>query len=255
MSTTAAVPPAAPEPAPLSTAGRIVNTFVAPSKTFLDLKRKTTWASWVAPWLVIAAISVGYGMVVASKVGFEQVFENNLSAAPKQAEQLEKLPTEQRAQQVKVSVAFTKGITYGFSILVLIGAVIVAAMLMATFNFGVGAELNFKTSLAIVMYSHLATSLTDLLAMISVLAGTDPEGFFIQNPIATNIAYFMNPADSPALYTLLASLNLFSVWKWSLYAIGFSCVSKMTKGTTLTVTFGWFLVITLFQVGMAALFN
>jgi len=254
MSTTP-VSPATPESAPLSAAGRILNLFIAPSTTFRDLKRNTTWTSWVAPWLLIAAISVGYALVVANKVGFERVLQNNMSAAPKQAEQIEKLPPDQRAQQVKVSLAFTKAITYGFSLLVLVGAIIVASMLMATFNFGVGAEVSFKTSLAIVMYASLTGALADILAMASVLAGADPEGFFIQNPIATNPAYFMNPADAPVLYAFLASLDVISMWKWVLYAIGFSCVSKMNKGTTLIVAFAWFLLISLIQVGVAALFN
>ncbi|MGH9556020.1 MAG: YIP1 family protein [Terriglobales bacterium] len=254
MSTTAA-PPAAPEPPPLSAVGRIVNTFVAPTKTFLDLKRKTTWTSWVAPWLLIVAVSVGYALVVGNKVGFERVVQNNMNAAPKQAEKIEKLPPDQRAQQLTISLAFTKAITYGFSLLVLVGAVMVAALLMASFNFGAGAEVSFKSSLAIVMYSSLTGAVSDVLAMASVLAGADPEGFFIQNPIATNPAYLMNPADSPALYAFVASLDVISIWKWVLYAIGFSCVSKMNKGTTLAVAFAWFLLITLIQVGFAAAFN
>ncbi len=254
MSTPAASP-AAPEPEPLSAAGRILNIFFAPSKTFFDLKRKTTWTSWVAPWLVIAAMSVGYATVVAKKVGFEQVLQNNLEASPKQAEQVEKLPPEQRAQQMKISLAITKAITYGFSLLVLVGAVLVGAILMATFNFGAGAQVSFKTALAIVMYSSLVGAVGDALGMVSLLAGAVPEGFFIQNPVATNPAYFMNPADSPALYALLASFDVISIWKWVLYAIGFSCVSKMSKGTTLALAFGWFLLITLIGVGFAAAFN
>jgi len=220
MTTTAATP-AAPEAPPLSTAGRILNIFFAPSQTFLDLKRKTTWTSWVAPWLVIVAMSLGYAAVVAKKVGFE--------------------------------LGITQAITYGFSLLVLVGAVLVGGLLMATFNFGAGAEVSFKTALAIVMYSSLLGAVGDALAMVSLLAGADPERFFIQNPVATNPAYFMNPADSPALYALAASFDVLSIWKWALYAIGFSCVSKMRKGTTITVAFAWFLLITLIRVGFAAL--
>ena len=252
---TAAATPATPEVAPLSTAGRIVNTFVAPTKTFLDLKRKTTWTSWIAPWLVIVAMSLTYAAVVSKKVGFEQVLQNNLEASPKRAAQLEKLPPEQRAQQMKVSLGITQAITYGFPLLVLIGAALVGGLLMATFNFGAGAEVSFKTALAIVMYSSLMGAVSDALAMVSLLAGADPEGFLIQNPVATNPAYFMNPADSPALYALAASFNVITIWKWVLYAIGFACVSKMSKGTTITVCFGWFLLITLIGVGFAAAFN
>ncbi|MGH9532251.1 MAG: hypothetical protein ACRD2Q_07645, partial [Terriglobales bacterium] len=140
MSTTA-VSPTLPEQAPLSEAGRIVNTFVAPSKTFLDLKRKSTWMSWVAPWFLSAVFAWIFVVVMAQKIGFEQISENQLKLQPKQAEQIEKMPAEQRAQQMKISLAITKGISYGIPFMSLIFLVIVALILMATFNFGVGAEL------------------------------------------------------------------------------------------------------------------
>ena len=38
----ATVPPV-PEAAPLSEPARIVNTFIAPSKTFTDLRRSAAW--------------------------------------------------------------------------------------------------------------------------------------------------------------------------------------------------------------------
>ncbi len=43
------------EPAPLSEPARILNTFIAPSKTFTDLQRKSSW--W-APWLLISIVSI-----------------------------------------------------------------------------------------------------------------------------------------------------------------------------------------------------
>jgi hypothetical protein len=47
-----------PEAAPLSEGARSVNTFIAPSKTFTDLRRN---ASWWGPWLLISIVSPGSG--------------------------------------------------------------------------------------------------------------------------------------------------------------------------------------------------
>ncbi len=252
---TTAVAPTAPEPAPLSTAGRIVNTFVAPSQTFLDLKRKTTWTSWVAPWLLSVVFAWIFVAVMAQKIGFEQVSENQLKLRPKQAEQIEKLPAEQRAQQKKMSIAITKGISYGIPFMSLIFLVIISLVLMASFNFGVGAEVSFKTSLAIVMYASLVGIVKSVLGMAAMFAGLDPEGFFPQNPVATNPGYFLNPVESPVLYQALSAVDVIAIWMLVLTAIGFSCVSKMTKGTTLAVVFGWYLLVTLIGTGLTALFG
>ncbi|HXE91882.1 MAG TPA: YIP1 family protein [Terriglobales bacterium] len=245
----------APQPPRLSTISRMVNTFIAPSQTFTDLKHYTTWTTWIAPWLVTAIFSWMFVAVMAQKIGFEQVSENQIKMAGKRAEQLEKLPPEQRARQMALSVTITKVISFAVPFFGLIFFVIVAAVLMATFNFGVGAEVPFKVALAVVFYAGLPGIVRSLLGIISMLAGVDPEGFIVQNPVATNPAYFMNPADSPVLYSLASSLDVVILWMLVLTALGFSCVSKMNKGTTMGVVFGWYILVTLVGAGFAAVFR
>ncbi|MBV9086473.1 MAG: hypothetical protein JOY79_03225, partial [Acidobacteriaceae bacterium] len=94
--------------APLSEPQRIINTFIAPSKTFADVKRVGRW--W-APWLLISIFSYALVGVVAQKIGFDQVTENQLKLSPKRAEQLEKSPPEDRARRMQFSVTITKTIS------------------------------------------------------------------------------------------------------------------------------------------------
>src|SRR2546428_262517 len=61
------VPEAAP---PLSQGQRIINTFIAPSKTFADLRRS---ASWWLPFLLMSLCSLLYVYVVDQKIGFRKV--------------------------------------------------------------------------------------------------------------------------------------------------------------------------------------
>ena len=83
MAASAVVPPQ--EPAPLSEAQRLVDTFIAPSKTFTDFRRN---ASWWAPFLIIAVVSLSFIYVVDQKVGFRKVVENQIQLQPKRAAQL-----------------------------------------------------------------------------------------------------------------------------------------------------------------------
>src|SRR3984885_2443711 len=88
--TMAAAPvlPASPaEPAPLSEGARIVDTFIAPSKTFTDLRRN---ASWWAPFLLMVIISTVFVYVAGQKIGFRKIMENQMQAQPKAQERLEK---------------------------------------------------------------------------------------------------------------------------------------------------------------------
>lgn len=241
----------ASENAPLSEGARIVNTFIAPAKTFTDLRRN---ASWWAPFLLMVVISTAMVYTAGQKIGFRKIMETQMQSQPKQQARLEQLPPDQREQQLEQGAKVTRIISYIFPVISLIILLIIAAVLFATFKFAAGADVSFKVALAIVIYANLALALKTLLAPISVAAGASPDSFTFQNPVATNPGYIMNPADSPFLYSLLSSVDIFLLWTLVLTALGFTYVSKVKRGTAFAVVFGWWLVFTLAAAALGALF-
>ena len=245
MSTTATTP--SPETAPgLSTVARITNIFFSPSTTFTDLKRNRSW--WAA-WLLLSVFSLLFTFAVQQKIGFGQVMENQMKSSPKSAEQYEKMTPEQRA----IGEKFTAGISYATPALLLIFSLIFAGLYMATFNFGLGAEVPFGLSLAIVIYSGLPEILRFLLAAVSLYAGADPEAFNPQNPVAANLGYFFSQTDHPALFTLGSFVDIFRIWTIILAGIGFACVSKVKRSTAITAIACWYVLMALVFTGLAAL--
>jgi hypothetical protein len=224
----------------LSAVQRIMNVFFAPSKTFTDLNRDNN--CWPA-WLLISAFSLVFIFAMQKQVGFEQITKNEIAASPKAAEQMEKLTPEARDQRIQMSVSITKGITYAFPLTILITAVVIAGVLMATFNFGFGAELKFGTVLAVLFYAWVPGILKSLLAAISLFAGADPEGFNVRNPAATNIGFFFTRADHPVLHSMFSWFDIFNIWYIILLGIGFACVSKVKRGTAIGVVAGWYILI------------
>ena len=252
----APLPPVAPSPvpetAPLSEGARIVNTFIAPSKTFTDLRRS---AMWWAPFLLMAIISVAFVYAVDQKISFRKVTENQIQMSPKQAAQLDNMPADQREQQMHARTIGTKYVSYFFPAVTLIIWLIVATVLFATFKLAAGADVTFKVSLAIVIFAALPGALKTLLAMASVLAGMSPDSFSFQNPVATNPGYFMNPAENVFLYGVASSLDVFLIWTLVLTAIGFTCVSKVKRGTAFAIVFGWWVLFTLAGAALGAKFS
>jgi hypothetical protein len=245
-------PAVAPEPPGLSEVARIVNTFIAPSKTFTDLRRS---AAWWAPFLLMVIVSTGLAYSVSQKIGFRKVTENQLQMAPKQAAQLDNLPADQREHQFEQRTIGTKYVTYVFPAITLIIWIVIAAALFATFKFAANAGVSFSVSLAIVIYAALPLILKSLLSAASVLAGMSPDSFSFQNPLATNPGYFMNPADSVFLYSIASALDIFMIWTLVLTAIGFTCVSKVKSGTAYAIVFGWWAVFTLLGASIGAAFS
>ncbi len=62
-----------PEEKPLTEVERVVDTFIAPSKTFTDIRRN---ASWLVPWVLISIFGLMLVFTVDKKLGMETATEN-----------------------------------------------------------------------------------------------------------------------------------------------------------------------------------
>jgi hypothetical protein len=91
-----------------------------------------------------------------------------------------------------------------------------------------------------------------LLATLSLLAGVSGDGFNIENPVATNPGYFIGPDGSAVLRALLTPLDVITLWTLVLTAIGITCISKTKRGTAFAVVFGWYVLVLLVRVALAA---
>jgi|SRR6516162_7539602 hypothetical protein len=238
------------EPPPLSQAERVIDTFVAPTKTFTDIRRNASW--WV-PWLIVSIVGLGVVTLVDKKIGMDKVAENRLALAPKQAAKLDQLPPDQRARQMELSAKITRWFAYGSPLWHLAIVAIIAAVLLGTFNFGFGAELEFKQCFAISNYAFLPGVIKALLAVLTIMI-TGGEGFVFENPVTSNLGALVNPS-SAGLYSLASSVDIFVIWILILTGIGYSCVTRVKRSTCLGVVFGWWIFNSLLWAGVAALFN
>ena len=246
------IPSSAPGQAPLSEGARIIDTFISPTKTFTDLRRN---AAWWGPFLLMVVVSTLFVYTAGQKIGFRKIMENQMQAQPKQQARLEQLPPDQREEQLQKGAKFTQIISYVFPLITLIIWLIIASVMFATFKFAAGADISFKVSLAIVVYAALPLILKSLLSLLSVVAGMSPDSFSFQNPIASNPGYFLNPADNVFLYGIASAFDIFMIWTLVLTAIGFTCVSKVKRGTAYGIVFGWWLVFTLLGAALGAAFS
>jgi len=241
-----------PQEPRLSEGQRLLDVFIAPSKTFTDLRRN---ASWWAPFLIIVIVSAIFSYVIDQKVGFRKVVDNQIQLQPKAAERLEQLPADKREQALARQVAITKGVTYVVPLIGLIVYAILAGILLGTVKVVGSAEVTFGAFYALIVYSRLPEVVKGLLTILSLVAGVSSDAFDIKNPVATNAAYFLDPTGSPVLRALLSSLDVITIWTLVLVAIGVACISQIKRGTAFAIVFGWFAVVVLLQVGVAAIFS
>jgi len=234
-----ASPAPTPEPVALSQGARIVDTFIAPSKTFTDLRRSAQW--WL-PFLLMTIAGWGLVFFAEQKIGVQKMVENDLQARPKQEAQYEKLTPAQRETQVKIT-----GIIYYVAIPVftLIIWLIMGGLQFGTLKFVAASDISYGQTLGVIVYAGLPMVVRHLLAIVSVLAGVNPDGFTLNNPIASNPGYFMSAADHPFWYFIASQTDIFLLWTLALSAIGFAVTGKVKMGTAFGIVFGWWVVITL----------
>jgi hypothetical protein len=247
-----ASPASTPQPAPLSQGARIVNTFIAPSKTFTDLRRS---ASWWAPWLLIAIFSLLFVYAMGRQIGFDQISRNQIAHSSR-AEQFDKLPPDQQARQMQLSTKITRFFAYGSPVLILFFSLISTVILWATFKIAAGAETTFGQAYAIGMYAGLPGIIGAILGTVSLFAGVDPEGFDVNNPVGTNVAYYLDPASTGKFLRGMASaLDVITICTIVLIGIGYASTSKVKRSTAIWIVVGWYLVWKVLTSGLAAAFS
>jgi hypothetical protein len=230
---TAVTPPLEPTTPGLSEPQRIINVYTSPSTTFTDIRRN---ASWWAPWLLFSILGLIYVNVVDRKITFDGVVDTmmaNMSEAQKT--RMEQAPPAAQTQQRKIMTASVKYGSYAIPVLIPIGFAIFAAIFMAVFNFGLGAEIPFKQAFATVMYGSLPRLVLTILAIVIVLLIKDPANFNFENPVPTNPAVLVDAAAHPGLYRLLVTFDIISVWTCVVLGIGFATISnsKVKRNTAI----------------------
>lgn len=254
----APVPPTAPEPAGpgLSEPQRLMNVFIAPRKTFEDLKRNPSW--WV-PWLIAAVFTLIFSVVAVQKIDITRFVQEQIDRSPRAQKRLENLTPEQRAQGVAIQATFTKVGFYAAPVLTLLGGLIVAAVLMAVYNFVLGAEVPFQRAMAVVFYAGLPGIIGTILLIVSFLASSDPNTIDIaRNPMPTNPGFFLDPEGNKALYGLASAIDILKLWWVVLLGLGFSAASSNRKpntSTSITTAFVCYGIIVLIGIGFKVAFS
>jgi hypothetical protein len=243
--------PMSPEPAGpgLSEPQRLLNVFIAPRKTFEDLKRKPSW--WV-PWLVTAIFILIFGVVAVQKIDMVQFLQREIDKSPSAQRRMEQLTPEQRERGLAIQATGTKVVFYIYPLFTLIGGLIIAAVLMAVFNFLLGAEVPFQRAMAVVFYTYVPLIISTILLTLSVLFSSDPNTIDLTNPMPTNPGFFMDPQGNKFIYAIVSSLDIFSIWVVTLLGLGFASASSNRKPSVSTGITTMFIVFAIFVFGRAA---
>lgn len=231
--------------------GRVALAFTSPTRAFANLGKG---GSWWAPYLVLVIVSLGLAATMGRTVGWETVTRNNIASSPKQQARFDQAPAAQQEQQIAIAARFTRIAIYiGFILGPLVLSAIIAAILLATFNFGLGASARFGPLFAVYLLSSMPQVIKSLLAILFLLLGVGRESFLTSNPVGSNLAYYLQGSSAPHwLLAMLSWFDVFLIWQVVLLVIGCAMVAKVSRGRAAAVVIGWVVLFMLVTTAVAA---
>jgi hypothetical protein len=236
---------------PLTQGARVLDTFIAPTKTFTDILRSTSW--WL-PFVLMVIVSFASAFAIDKNVGFDRVAELAVEQSPTQADRLAQLTPDARAAQMHARAVGTKYSTYASGVFILLIALIFALLNWAGLNFGLGAKTTFGQNFAVVMYASLPRLFIGLLNIVLLYAGVNTENFDLNNPVGTNIGYYLT--DSPQwIRAALGFVDIFGLWTLVLSIIGCAIIARKSYQQAAYVVVGWWLFFLLLTAGLVAAFS
>ena len=234
--------------APLSQSQRLLDTFVAPTATFTDVRRS---ASWWLPFLVIVLAAYLLTAAIQQKVGWSQLVDNQIRSDAKLQQRIADATPEQAATQHHAIQYSMMGTFYGLPVVDLVAFALMAVILWPTMNFGFAGSATFGRVFCVCVYASLPGAIKAVLGALLLCAGRSAETFTPDTMLGSNVGYYI---DSPgALKTLLTSVDLFSIWTAILLSIGLAIVARTKRSSGYIAVFGWWIVITLVRTGFAAI--
>jgi hypothetical protein len=246
MSEVAAVPPAAPAEDG-GFFGRLFGLYFSPGDSFRAIAARPMVGAALLAFFVLNAAFIAIWVPRVDPREYAQ-------REAEKTTRFNQASPEQQAQMLSINAKVTRVILWVFPAFALLGAVIIAAALLLVFKLFYSSPLTFKQSLAIVLWTGLATGLVTVPLTLLVMA---LKGDWNVNPteaVMANAAALLDRNEAPkVLYALAGSIDLFSFWTIFLYSTGYAAAARRSVGSAAAAVVGAWALAVLLKAAVAAI--
>ena len=187
----------------MSDIARVPAVFFDPKKAFADIAARPTW---ILPVVLLAVFAIAFTYTYSTRIGWEHYFRQIAETSTR----MQQMDPQAREQAIQMQMKFGPISGYVFSVIgIPLMALIVGGVMLLMTKIG-GASLKFKQTFAISAWAMLPGLISSILAIV-VMFLKSPEDFNLQNPLAFNLAAFMEPPPNTGkmVYALAKSFDLF----------------------------------------------
>ncbi len=239
---------AAPTPAPqaVSAAARVIGTFFSPVPTFQSIAARPGFllplALWIAASLLVSAF-------ILPRMDYEGMTRARLEKAG------QSIPEDRIQAQVAMQKRIAPKITIAIGALApVIITLLVTLVFWASFK-AFGWDFSFRQGIGVTSHAFLPGVLGALI-LIPVLSSKetiDPQN--MSDLLRSNLGFLVERKASPALHSLLGSLDLFAIWTMVLLTIGYAAAARVSRKAAGSIVVALWALYILGKAGLAALFS
>lgn len=231
---------------------KLQGIFLEPAETFRQIREKPNWLLPMLATILVAAVS---SAVIVDRIGLETIIRNQFAGSAR-AQELSEEQVDALVEKAVEQPAM-KILLYATPVMGPIFLVLVCASLFMLGLYLMAGEAKFAKVFSVnahtfffyyVVYSGLS--------LIVVLLAQEPESIDLQNPLYSNPGFVVSRKDSPALYSLMSSLDVITFYHMFLLGLGLSTVTeRVSFRTALGVVCVFWLIFVLGKMGLAAAFG
>jgi hypothetical protein len=204
------------------------NIFIEPGRTFEDLRRKPRF---ILAIVIMALAFAAFQVAFVEKIGFEKIVRARLESNTR----VQQMPGDEREKMIEQQTQpFIKYISYAITPIAIVIVMFLGGLLYWGGANAMGGTITYLRSVSVWTYSSFPPLVISILANFIILFLKNVDDIDLtsgqQGLVQANPTMFLNLKGSPALETLLSSLDLFAIWGYVLGAIGLQKVGKLSSG-------------------------
>jgi hypothetical protein len=241
-------PAASPGPPPgeVGAVARVPGALFSPVRTFESIARRPTW---LPPLLVWIAVSFAFTNVMLPRIDFDRLIRS-------QFEKRNVTVPEERIQTIVASQKRSAPIIYNASAVVIpvVFSLLVALVCWGAFK-AFGWDLTFRQSFGATTHAFLPLVVSTLIFLPVLLRQESVDPRTMGDLLLSNLGFLVDRSSSPAVHSILQSIDIFSIWTAVLLVIGLSAAARIRRGGAAGVVIGLWVLLILIKAGFAAIFG
>ena len=230
-----------PAAAKANPAARLAGVLFEPVTTLRSVAERP---DWVVPLIVLVLLSLASTLVITGHLDLERTMREKMAG--------KNIPAEQMDRQIEMGKKIAKFTAPLVVVAIPITLAIVAAVFLLAFRM-FGGEGTFRQAFSVTVYSWMPLAIGGIVTTIIVAT----RGMVTQDEVVTmlrsNLGFLVDSHDHNILHTLLSQLDVFTIWTLSLFAIGYSFMSRLSRAASAGIVIGMWMFVVLFKVAFAAL--